>query len=299
MTRANHNRLNRIAGFVSVSVAAILVTAKLVAFWITDSLSVAASLADSGLDLLVSLIALTAIVYAARPPDDDHAFGHSSAEDLAALAQAAAIIASAGAIALASIRRLTDDTPAPLAAETAGIIVMSVSIALTLGLVLFQRRVARRTGSKVVEADSLHYVGDLIPNIGAIIALVASRQIGAHALDSVIALGAALLMTVGAFRIARRAVDALMDRKAPDEVEAGVASIAAAHPGVRGHHDLKTRTAGSQLFVSLHVELDGEQSLRAAHDIGATLRLEILKAYPNADVLIHKDVWRPDADGGA
>ena len=80
-----------------------------------------------------------------------------------------------------------------------------------------------------------------------------------------------------------------MDRAAPLEVIAGIGAIARAFPGVHGFHDLRTRTAGSHLFVNLHVELDGGQTLDAAHAIGAALRREIVRAYPRADVIIHLD----------
>ena len=179
-----------------------------------------------------------------------------------------------------------------LQAQGRGMGVMAVSVVLTLGLVLWQGRVGRRTGNRVVQADRLHYLGDLLPNIGAIASLWASRQFGLGQIDSVVALGAAGLLALGAVRIGKGAFDALMDRRADPAVVAGIAAIAAGWPGVHGHHDLKTRMAGSRVFVNLHIELDGDQSLRQAHDIGAALRRAILAAYPQTDVIIHKDVAR-------
>jgi ferrous-iron efflux pump FieF len=84
-----------------------------------------------------------------------------------------------------------------------------------------------------------------------------------------------------------------MDRRADPKVIAGIAELAARWPGVHGFHDLKTRTAGSRIFVNLHIELDGDQTLHDAHAIGASLRRAIIEAYPQADVIIHKDVARP------
>jgi len=284
----DNKHLNLSAGIASVSVAVILVLAKLWALAATGALSVAASLVDSGLDLMVSLAGLAAITYAARPPDEDHAFGHSSAEDLAALGQALFIIISGLVIGSAAIRRLVTPVPLP-EREGAGIAVMVLSIVLTIGLVLWQRRVARITGNRVVRADSLHYLGDLVPNIGAILALAASAYLGLGQIDSVVALGAAAILIVGAVRIGKQALDALMDRSAPPEMVAGIERIARDFPGVLGFHDLKTRTAGSRVFVNLHIELDGTQTLDTAHAIGAGLRRAIIAAYPQADVLIHKD----------
>lgn len=287
-----HMRLNISAGLASVSVALILVLTKLWAFEHTGALSIAASLVDSALDLVMALGGLMAIYYAARPPDDDHTFGHTSAEDLAALGQACFILLSSVIIAWSSVRRLLSPAVVEMQAEARGIAVMVFSIALTSVLVLWQFRVAKRTGSKIVAADSLHYVGDLIPNVGAILALIAAAFFDLHRVDSVVALGAAGMIAIGALRIGRAAFDALMDRSAPQNTITTIESIATNEPGVRGFHDLKTRMAGSKVFVHLHIELDGEQSLREAHEIGKSLKAKICTAIPHCDVIIHKDVAR-------
>jgi len=286
---ADETRMNLSAGLASVSVAAVLVALKLWALGETNALSVAASLADSAMDLMVSLAGLAAIAYAARPADEDHTWGHTSAEDLAALGQSLFIVVSAGVIGWAAIARLLDDTPARLAHEGRGIVVMTVSIALTAALVLWQRHVARRTGNRVVEADSLHYLGDLIPNLGAIASLWASAAFGLGNIDSVVALGAAVMLAVGAARIFKGAWDALMDRAAPDEVVAEVARIVGTWPGVDGFHDLKTRMAGSKTFITVHIEQDGRKTLAETHAVAAALRRALLKAIPGSDVLIHQD----------
>ncbi|MGB8623318.1 MAG: cation diffusion facilitator family transporter, partial [Paracoccaceae bacterium] len=181
-------------------------------------------------------------------------------------------------------------------AEGRGIAVMVISIAMTIGLVLWQRRVARRTGSRVVKADSLHYLGDLIPNLGAMLALWASAQFGLTGVDSVVALGAAAMLVAGALNIGKGAWDALMDRAADPETVAGIERIVANWPGLHGYHDMRTRRAGSQVFVNLHIELDGDQTLTEAHDIGAALKRAIVEAYPQADVIIHKDPVRDHGD---
>lgn len=287
-------KLNLSAGAASVAVAALLVGLKLWALAATGALSVAASLADSALDLMVSVAAVAAILYAAKPADEDHAFGHTSAEDLAALGQSVFVLASAGVIGWSAVARLLSPEPGQVSDEGVGIAVMGVSVVVTAGLVIWQGRVARATGNRVVAADRLHYLGDLIPNIGAIVALLASAAFGLTQVDSVVALGAAGMMVFGALKIGRGAWDALMDRRADPKVIEGIAAIARDWPGVYGFHDLKTRMAGSRVFVNLHIELDGDQPLREAHDIGAGLRRAIIEAYPQADAIIHKDVVRKD-----
>jgi ferrous-iron efflux pump FieF len=283
-------RLNLSAGLASVTVAATLVGLKLWAFAETSALSVAASLVDSGLDLMVSLAGFAAIAYAARPADDDHAFGHTSAEDLAALAQALFLAVSAIVIGWGAAQRLLAPGPVPLASENYGIAVMSISILLTVALLVWQRHVARRTGSRVVAADALHYLSDLLPTLGAIAALWVSSRYGIGSIDSAVALIAAAILLLGALRIGKGAFDALMDRSADPGLVSGISAIVKGWPGVKGFHDLKTRTAGAKVFVNIHIELDGDQSLREAHAIGAALRRKIIETYPQTDVIVHKDV---------
>ena len=183
---ASEVRLNLSAAAASVCVSGVLVALKLWALGATGALSVAASLADSAMDLMMSLGAAAAILYAAKPADEDHAFGHTSAEDLAALGQALFILISAAVITWAAVARLYSPAAGVLQAEGRGMLVMGVSVVLTLGLVLWQGRVARRTGNRVVQADRLHYLGDLLPNIGAIASLWASRQFCLAQIDSVV-----------------------------------------------------------------------------------------------------------------
>jgi ferrous-iron efflux pump FieF len=171
---------------------------------------------------------------------------------------------------------------------------MVLSVAATGGLVWFQRRVARATGSKVVAADSLHYLSDLLPAAGGIVALGASALFGVVMLDSLFSLVAAAVLMRGAWKIGGSAWAALMDRAAPADVERRIAETVAGFPEIRGFHDLKTRVSGTRTFVQLHIELDGQQSLYEAHEIGARLRLRILEAVPGSEVLVHKDPVMPD-----
>lgn len=293
MTAPPHTRLNLSAALASVTGSLALVGLKLWALGETGALSVAASLADSGMDMMISLGAFVAIWYAARPADEDHTFGHSSAEDLAALGQSLFLMVVAGVIAWAAIVRLTADTPPVLAAEGRGMIAMAGSILLTLALVLWQRHVAARTGSRVIEADSLHYLGDLLPNIGAILSLWASSRFGLTQIDSIVALGAALMLAVGAAGIFRGAWNALMDRAADPGVVARIEEITGTWPSVLGFHDLQTRTSGSRIFVNLHIELDGGLTLNEAHHIGDGLEHRLEAAIDGAEVIIHLDPVGP------
>jgi ferrous-iron efflux pump FieF len=279
-----NTRLNVSAGIASIAVALVLVAAKGWAWAETGALTVAASLIDSALDLVVSMANFAAILYAAKPADEDHRFGHHSIEDIAALAQALMVAAAGVALGWRGIERLL--TPQPLASETAGIAVMALSILLTGALVWWQRLVARQTGSKVVTADSLHYLTDLLPAAGGIVALAASALFGIVQLDSAFSLLAAVILLRGAWKIGGDAFAALMDREAPTEVEQLIAAVVAEFPEIHGFHDLKSRVSGTRTFVQFHIELDGALPLFDAHAVGARLRLRVLEAVPGSEVLI-------------
>ncbi|MFD1882946.1 cation diffusion facilitator family transporter [Paracoccus pacificus] len=285
-------RLAVSAGIGSLSVAVLLTGMKVWALWQTGSLAVATSLADSALDLLMSAAALAAIIYAAKPEDDEHSFGHHAVEDLAVLAQSLLVLGSAGVIAWLSIGRLMSSTPPTLANETAGSAAMLLSMLITFCLVAWQSHVVRKTGNQVVAADRLHYLSDLLPSMGAILALQLSQRLGWTHADAVIGLIAAAYMIRSAAQQGGSAWNALMDHQADPEVIATVTRLADSWPGVLGWHDLQTRRSGSRNFIHLHVELDGTQPLKTAHDIGAGLRAAILRELPDSYVIIHKDVWQ-------
>ena len=157
-------------------------------------------------------------------------------------------------------------------------------------LVLWQGQVARRTGSRIVAADRLHYLSDLLPGArrdGGAGGLVAARRRAGS--TRWWRWPPACVLVLGARRIGLGAWNALMDRAADPALVAEVERIVPPHPGVAGFHDLRTRTAGNRVFIQVHLELDGAQSLRAAHAISAGVRRALLAAVPNADVIIHQD----------
>jgi len=279
-------RLMRWATYASTATAVLLLLAKLVAWWMTDSLSLLGSLMDSSLDLLASLVNMVAVRHALEPADHEHRFGHGKAESLAGLAQATFVAGSAAFLVLQALWRLW--RPQPLGEVEVGIGVMLLSIVATAGLVAFQTYVVRRTDSTAVAADRLHYKTDLLMNLGVIAAL-GLAHFGWPGFDALFALAIAAYIFHSAWEIARRALDHLMDRELPHEDRERIKAIVRAHPEVRGMHDLRTRRAGNAIFVQLHLELDDDLPLIEAHRIADEVEAEIRKAYPQAEVIIHED----------
>jgi ferrous-iron efflux pump FieF len=279
-------RLMRLATYASVSVAVLLILAKLVAWGYSGSLSLLATLIDSSLDGLASLINLFAVRHALSPADREHRFGHGKAEALAGLGQAAFIAGSALFLLLEGGRRFIN--PEPVAAYGLGIAVMVFSIAVTLGLLAFQRHVIRRTGSMAINADALHYRTDLMVNISVIIALLLAAS-GWPGFDSLFAIGIALYILYSAWGIVSRAFDHLMDRELPDDEREQIKTIARSHEQVRGMHDLRSRRSGMATFIQLHLELDDELSLLQAHEISDEVEARLQGVYPAAEIIIHID----------
>lgn len=279
-------KLMRWATYASVSVALVLIACKLGAWSVSGSVSLLATLVDSVLDALASLVNLFAVRHALSPADDEHRFGHGKAEALAGLGQAVFISGSAIFLLIESGRRLLH--PEPLGAAGLGMAVMLLSIALTLGLLAFQRHVIRRTNSMAIKADELHYRTDLLVNASVLVALGLSVW-GWVGFDALFAIGIALYILHSAWAICRQAFDHLMDRELPDEARESIAGLVVAHPEVRGMHDLRSRESGTAVFIQLHLELDDELSLLRAHEISEEVEASLLAAYPGAEVIIHLD----------
>jgi ferrous-iron efflux pump FieF len=284
---ADGRRLNRRAATASLAIAATLVAAKLGAWLITDSIALLTSLVDSGIDFLASLVTFVSLRQAALPPDRAHRFGHGKAEPLGAFAQAGFVAGSALILASEAIQRLI--APQPISQSGLGIAVMLLAIALTGALVAYQRSVVRRTGSIAIRADSLHYRADLLMNLAVIAALVLAELTGSGLIDPLFALAIVAVLLYGATGVGRHALDMLMDRELPADKRGHIRTLALGHPDALGVHDPRTRRAGTDVFIELHLELAGDLPLEQAHDIAHEVEERIRAAFPTADIIVHQE----------
>ena len=280
------SRLLHLATYASVATALVLIITKLVAWFLTGSVSILASLVDSVMDSLASLINLAAVRYSLQPPDAEHRFGHGKAESLAGLAQAAFICGSAIFLVLHAIERIR--FPHELEELSIGIGVMLVAIVLTLGLLAIQKHVVARTGSTAIKADALHYTTDVLTNASIIAALYLS-SLGWAWVDPVSAIVIAIYIFYCAMKIGTEAFQLLMDRELPEEVQQQIIEIALKHHKVHGIHDLKTRQSGQTRFVQLHLEMDDALPLIQAHQVADEVEAAINAVMPDTEVLIHQD----------
>ncbi len=284
---AHAARLMRLATYASVSVASILVVSKFAAWLMTDAVSLLSTLIDSLLDVGASLLNLIAVRHALEPADKEHRFGHGKAEPLAGLAQAAFICGSAAFLLIEAGERLFH--PQQIENTDVGYVVMVLAIVLTLGLVGFQRYVVNKTGSVAITADSVHYQMDVLVNASVMVSLFLVSSFGLTWADPVFAIAIAGYIIWGAWKIGTMALHMLMDRELSDQDRQKISEIALAHPGVKGLHDLRTRSSGNLVFIQMHLEMDGHISLLDAHEISDAVEARVKEAFPNAEVLIHED----------
>lgn len=282
-----NNRLKRFVTYTSVLVAFILIGAKVVAWMMTGSVSILSSLADSILDMLASVVSMFAVHHAMRPADEEHRFGHGKIEAIAALGQSSIIFVSVLFVFYEGVQHFMN--PVPITKPLVGIIVMLISIVLTIGLVSFQTYVIKRTRSIAITADSMHYKADLYLNIGVLLSVGLTYWVNIPWIDPIVGIIIAIYIVYTAWRIAKEAVDILMDREISEEARNKITEVIVAHPQVHGIHELKTRSSGTQDFIQVHVEMEGTMTLNEAHEIAEVLDQNIQKIYPRAHVTIHQD----------
>jgi cation diffusion facilitator family transporter len=290
--------LTRRITLLSTATAAVLILVKLVAFVMSGSMALLASLADSGLDLLASLVTVYAVRYAARAPNDTHRFGHGKAEAFASLLQGGLVFSSAALIGREAIDRLLH--PYLIRAEAWSMGAMAVSIVLTLGLIIAQARVLKATRSVAVSGDRAHYAADLASNAMALIGIALAAVFNEPRADAAAGLLVTAWLVWGAVGVFRQASDQLMDRELPEEDRARIVALATADPRVKDVHQLRTRASGPYIHLQMHAELDPDMTLEQAHAVVVAAENRILSAFPAADIIIHPDPrGRAEPHGGA
>lgn len=279
--------LMRAASIAAILTATLLVCIKLVFWWLSGSLSMLSTLVDSCLDVGVSLVNFFAVRAALIPADREHRFGHGKAEGLAALGQAAFIIASSIFLVYAAIGRLHE--PVPVTHEVPSMIALLIAIVFTACLVSFQGYVVKSTGSLAIAADSAHYKTDILVNTTVMAALIIEWKSGALWVDPLFGCFIALYVLWCSRKIVTMALDVLLDREINETDRDRIAAIIEAEPQSRGYHDMRTRAAGPNYFIQFHLELDSHLTLAEAHEITDRIEQQIIKVFPLAHVSIHQE----------
>jgi ferrous-iron efflux pump FieF len=273
---------------VSLATACTLAVAKLVTGFLTQSMAVLASALDSLLDAGASAVNLIAAREAAKPPDEDHDYGHGKIESLAGLLQSQLIMISGIFILVQAVRRFFSG--GAIQALPLGIGVMAFAIVATAALVLFLKAAGRQNPSLILAAERVHFSMDLASHLGVIGALSLVRATGTILWDLVISALISCYVFISAFRVLRRSVDELLDRSlGPVRKEEIEHIIQSHHPAIVGIHDFRSRAVGGRIFLDFHIEIRGVDAFVKAHTITESLIGKIKERYPGADVTVHYD----------
>ena len=268
-----------------------LIVFKVVVGLVTNSISILAQAADSLLDLFAGVITFSAIRFAAKPADAEHQYGHGKAEDIAGVGQGILIFVAGGLIIYSAIDRIITRNYS-IAHSEAGIAVMAVSIVVSIFLSRHLLKVARRTGSIALEANARNIAADVYSTSAVLVglAIVAFTKHRLDIIDPVLAIGVAIYILKVAVDTVRKPVAGLLDETLPPSQQAAIEDCLGKHSReVSGYHALRTRRAGSQSYIDLHLVMAGDISLEQAHQICDRIEVEIESVLHEASVVIHAE----------
>lgn len=287
------------AALLSVVSNSTLILLKFVAGTLTGSVAILTEALHSSIDLIASVVALFSVRKAGEPADEDHGYGHEKIENLAAAIEGMLILLGSGVIVFEAVRHLVSNTR--IDTLGVGIGVIAFSAVANLGVSSFIAHRARQTDSAALEADAAHLRTDALTSAGVLVGLVLVAVTGENWIDPVVALLVAMAILASGLRILSRSSRVLVDEALPaDELEAiRGAVVGFGSHGVAGYHKLRTRRAGTQRYVDLHVQFRAGTTLEGAHRTAHELQDEIAARLRGADVLIHlepEDNVRPGTE---
>jgi len=263
-----------------------------VGLW-SGSLAVLSSAFDSMLDILSSTINFFAIKVSMSPPDENHPYGHSKFEPLAAQIQSFIILFSGVFILYKAYINITDKTE--IKAVGINIAVMIISIIITLFLVVFLKKAAIRLNSTVLHADSLHYKTDILSGVGVLSALIIIKITGLHIIDAIVSAVIAVYIIFSALRLNLQVTRELLDQTLPEEDMHILREILESHSDeIVEVHNLRTRSAGNLRFIDMHLVLYNKMTLKEGNDIRADIEQRIKRGIENADVNIYIEPCKPE-----
>lgn len=278
-------RLIRFA-WLSIVAAVITIGLKLVAFLVTGSVGLLSDALESVVNLVAAIIALIALNIAARPPDDDHAFGHDKVEYFSSGVEGTLILLAAASIAFASIQRFIN--PQPLDDIGIGLVISAVASLVNGGVAIVLMRAGREYQSITLEADAKHLLTDVYTSAGIIAALVVVNATGWTWLDPVIGVVVSINILLSGVSLVRRSALGLMDTAISTDAIAQVETIFDRYrqQGV-DFHALRTRDAGARQFVSVHVLVPAGWTVQRGHNLLEQIESDVRYALPRSHITTH------------
>lgn len=282
--------IEKLTRYAWLSVAAAIATIGLKggAYVLTDSVGLLSDAMESLVNLVAAIVALRALAVAARPPDEEHAYGHTKAEYFSSGFEGALVLVAAVLIAVTAVGRLLD--PVPLAHVGIGLTISLVASLVNLAVAQVLFRAAREHSSIALEADAHHLMTDVWTSAGVLAGVGVVGLTGWHVLDPIMALLVAANITRVGVSLMRRSMLGLLDTALPAEVQQEIRKVLDRHRenGIE-FHALRTRESGARRFMSVHVLVPGEWSIQRGHDLLEQIEAEIRSAVPRLTVFTHME----------
>jgi len=276
---------NRGAALVAVGGGLIIFAVKLGAWYISGSVALLSDALESIINIVASCLMLYSVYVSGRPADDEHHYGHQKVEYITSLAEGGLIITAAIFIIHTALERLSD--PVPITSVGSAIGINLFATALNGGLSWYLIRRSKETGSIALEGDAKHLLSDVVTSLGVAGGLFVSQLTGWIQADAIIALAVSVLIIRMGADIILKSSRGLMDDHCPETEEKIEALLNRHRSRFVDYHDIKTRRSGSQVFAELHLSIDGEMTVKAAHDFTDHLEEDLKKELPDVAVTIH------------
>lgn len=270
----------------SIAAAIATIALKAGAFIVTGSVGLMSDALESVVNLVAALIALYALTVAARPADEDHAYGHTKAEYLASGFEGALILVAAASIAVTAVTRLID--PQPIESLGIGAAISLLATLINLGAARVLGQAGRRYDSITLEADAQHLMTDVWTSVGVVAGVALAEVTGWYRLDPIIALVVAVGIVWTGVSLVRRSLLGLLDTGLPEALRDEIVAILDAHraDGIN-YHALRTRQAGARRFISVHILVPGDWTVQQGHDLLEAIEEEIRASIPRSTVFTH------------
>jgi len=282
---SDHSSLTRFA-WLAVAAAVVTIGIKTGAYVVTGSVGLLSDAVEGLVNLAGALMALAMLNVAARPPDEDHAYGHSKAEYFSSVVEGTLILVAAVSIAVAGVERLWH--PHPIEQIGVGLAISAIATLINLAVATVILRAGRRYRSVTLEADARHLLADVWTSVGVIVGVGAVKVTGWQPLDPLVAFVVAGNIVFTGYRIIQESVSGLMDKALPAEDQETLKTVLARY-GASGaqFHALRTRRAGPRRFVSMHVLVPGEWTVQRGHQLLERIEADIRAALVDVAVFTH------------
>jgi cation diffusion facilitator family transporter len=267
-----------------------LVLMKFVVGFAIGSVSIISEAIHSSMDLIAAVIAFFSVRKSAEPPDVAHSFGHGKFEDISGLVEALLIFVAAILIIWEALQKLLGESSELLKPELLiyGIAVMGISASVNWYVSNRLMKVAKLSESIALESDAWHLRTDVYTSVGVLVGLILIRLTGITILDSLFAIGVAIVIMKAAYDLTVRSFSDLIDHSLPKEDNTRIEEIIFQHANIyAGFHDLKTRRSGPEIFIEVHLVIPRALTVLESHDLADHLESDLKLEYPRANVTIH------------